>query len=342
MRVGFGLALLNDGTIPDADLYREAIRRAEQAERLGFDSLWTVEHHFTGHSPVPNPLQLLAYIAARTSRIRLGTAVIVLPWHDPVRVAEEIAMLATLAPGRAVFGFGRGAAPAEFHGFRVPVEESRARFTEALEIVALALSHERFSYEGEIFSIPEISIRPRPAAPPPLYGAVGSDASAVAIGERGLGPLIAPSPDLDETAGHLDSYREAAVRAGHEPRPPASHMYVCLGETEAEAGEAGRRWVAPMLDVLRRHYEGFGPAAPAPGGQLPRGDDASAAFVERHVVGTPEAAVERIAEIRRRTGLGEFVAELAFAGMTPADADRNALLFAERVLPALRREEALL
>src|SRR5262249_57961607 len=107
-----------------------------------------------------SPAELLSYMAGCTRRITLGTAVIVLPWHDPVRVAEEIALLDVLSNGRCVFGFGRGAASVEYAGFRVAMEEARPRFVEAAQVVIKALTHEVFDWEGEFFKIPTMSIRP--------------------------------------------------------------------------------------------------------------------------------------------------------------------------------------
>ena len=103
--------------------------------RSGFDSLFALEHHFTGYAMSPSPTQLLSYFAGRTKRITLGTAVIVLPWHDPIRIAEQIALLDMLSGGRCLFGFGRGAASVEYAGFRIPMEEARPRFVEAAKIV---------------------------------------------------------------------------------------------------------------------------------------------------------------------------------------------------------------
>jgi len=106
------------------------------------------------------PTQLLSYYAGRTKRITLGTAVIVLPWHDPIRVAEQIALLDVMSGGRCLFGFGRGAASVEYAGFRIPMEEARPRFVEAAKIIVAALSNESFEWEGEFFKIPRTSIRP--------------------------------------------------------------------------------------------------------------------------------------------------------------------------------------
>ena len=142
MKVGIALNMLCQAGRSDASVVGEHLALGDLAEPLGFDSLFALEHHFTGYAMSPAPTQLLAYYAGRTKRIQLGTAVIVLPWHDPVRVAEQIALLDILCGGRCLFGFGRGAASVEYEGFRIPMEEARPRFVEAAQIVVKALSGE--------------------------------------------------------------------------------------------------------------------------------------------------------------------------------------------------------
>jgi alkanesulfonate monooxygenase SsuD/methylene tetrahydromethanopterin reductase-like flavin-dependent oxidoreductase (luciferase family) len=166
MKVGIALNMLTKPGHSDAAVLTEHLTLGDLAEPLGFDSLFALEHHFTGYAMSPAPTQLLSYYAGRTRRIALGTAVIVLPWHDPVRVAEQIALLDILSGGRCLFGFGRGAASVEYAGFRIPMEEARPRFVEAAQIVVRALSEETFEWDGEYFKIPRTSIRPRPISHP--------------------------------------------------------------------------------------------------------------------------------------------------------------------------------
>src|SRR6202790_3534599 len=160
MKVGTALNMLCKAGGSDAGVVGEQCACGELAEPLGFDSLFALEHHFTGYAMSPAPTQLLSYYAGRTRRISLGTSVIVLPWHDPIRVAEEIALLDILCGGRCLFGFGRGAASAEYEGFRVPMEEARPRFVEAAQIIVKELSHDSFEHEGAFYRIPRTAIRP--------------------------------------------------------------------------------------------------------------------------------------------------------------------------------------
>src|SRR5437660_3504965 len=193
MNVGISLNMLTKEGRSDASVFAEHLTLGDLAEPLGFDSIFALEHHFTGYAMSPAPTQLLAYFAGRTKRIQLGTAVIVLPWHDPVRVAEQIALLDIMCGGRCLFGFGRGAASTEYEGFRIPMGEARPRFVEAAEIVVKALSQESFEHQGQFFQIPRMSIRPRPISNPErrFYASSVSPESAEVIAKLGFGmPMI--------------------------------------------------------------------------------------------------------------------------------------------------------
>src|SRR5499427_4205617 len=192
MRIGTDISVLAEPGRPDASVLAEHLALADLAEPLGFDSLFSLEHHFTGYSMSPSPLQLLAYYAAKTKRITLGTCVIVLPWQDPIRVAEQIAYLDLLCRGRCIFGFGRGAASVEYAGFRIPMEEARARFAEAAQLVTKALRDEVFEWDGEVYKIPRMSIRPRPISNPErrFYASSVSPESAEIIAKLGFGMLF--------------------------------------------------------------------------------------------------------------------------------------------------------
>ena len=209
MKVGIALNMLTKEGRPDAAVLAEHLALGDLAEPLGFDSLFALEHHFTGYAMSPSPTQLLSYFAGRTKRITLGTAVIVLPWHDPVRVAEEIALLDILSGGRCLFGFGRGAASVEYAGFRIPMEEARPRFVEAAQIVVKALSQDVFEWDGEFFKIPPHVDPPAPDLPPgaPLLRLVGEPGVGRDHGEARL-----------RRAGH-HAERVAEGRRGHRALP---------------------------------------------------------------------------------------------------------------------------
>src|SRR5258707_14283639 len=167
MKVGIALNMLSEAGRSDVAVVSDPLAMRDPAEPLGFDSLFALEHHFTGYAMSPAPLQLLAYFAGRTQRIMFGTSVIVLPWHDPIRVGEEIALLDILCGGRCLFGFGRGAASVEYAGFRIPMSEARPRFAEAAQLIRKALAQPEFEWQGGVFPNPPTTTPPPPPPPPP-------------------------------------------------------------------------------------------------------------------------------------------------------------------------------
>ena len=222
MKVGMTLQLTSFGGKPDAQTYQEELTVGDMAEGLGFDSVWTLDHHFTGYVMSPDPTALLMYVAARTKRVQLGTAVIVLPWHDPVEVAEKIALLDLVSGGRTIFGFGRGAASIEYAGFRIPMEESRDRFVESLLIIRKGLTQESFSFDGKYYKVPEIQIRPRAISHPEnrFYASSVSPESAEIMAKLGFGVLIIAQSSWDDTATGYQRYCEIAQASGYPTARP--------------------------------------------------------------------------------------------------------------------------
>src|SRR5919108_2386646 len=154
-----------------ADVVQREIEQMEWTEELGFDSVWLTEHHFIEYGLSVSPAVVAAAAAMRTRRVRIGLAAAILPFHDPIRLAEELAMVDVLSGGRLDVGVGRGNRPVEFEGYRIPQIESRERFEETLAIMVRAWTQERFSFEGQHFTIPEVRVIPKliQRPHPPLY-----------------------------------------------------------------------------------------------------------------------------------------------------------------------------
>jgi len=163
MHVGYGAAFQNpNNALSDAEVYQGEVRLAELAEPLGFDSVWSIEHHFDDYTMCPDVLQFLSYMAGKTSRVKLGSMVVVLPWHDPIRVAEQVSLLDHLSNGRFILGLGRGLARIEYEGFRLDQNEGRSRFVEYAELVLKALET-GYMEGGVVTQQPRREIRPFPA-----------------------------------------------------------------------------------------------------------------------------------------------------------------------------------
>ena len=357
MKVGIALNMLTKEGRSDASVLAEHMALGDLAEPLGFDSLFALEHHFTGYAMSPAPTQLLAYYAGRTKRITLGTAVIVLPWHDPVRVAEQIAVLDIMCGGRCVFGFGRGAASVEYAGFRVPMEEARPRFVEAAKIVVKALTEDVFEWNGEFFKIPRTSIRPRPISHPErrFYASSVSPESAEVMARLGFGVLVVMQNEWPKAAEDIQRYREIASAVGHTPRPPIILTNISVAESRAEAQERAVTYLSRKWDSIDNHYQfSDGHLASVKGYEFYGGmaktyskmkdegfrKKATEFYVKIQIVGTPDECLQQVAELHRLTGVDHLVTEFAFGGMPHEQAEVNLRLFADRVMPVLQRDRA--
>jgi alkanesulfonate monooxygenase SsuD/methylene tetrahydromethanopterin reductase-like flavin-dependent oxidoreductase (luciferase family) len=357
VKVGVALNMLTKEGRSDADVFNEHMALGDLAEPLGFDSLFALEHHFTGYAMSPSPTQLLSYYAGRTKRIALGTAVIVLPWHDPVRVAEQIALLDVMSGGRCLFGFGRGAASVEYAVFRIPMEEARPRFVEAAQIVVKALTNEVFSWDGEFFKIPPTSIRPRPISHPErrFYASSVSPESAEIMAKLGFGVLVIMQNEWPIAAADIDRYRELARGMGHTPRPPIILTNVSCAESREEARERAVTYLSRKWDSIDKHYHfSDGHLATVKGyefyGKMSKTyakmkdpsfrEKATDFYVKIQVVGTPDDCLEQLAELSRLTGLDHLVTEFGYGGMPHEQSELNMRLFADRVMPVLQRDAA--
>jgi alkanesulfonate monooxygenase SsuD/methylene tetrahydromethanopterin reductase-like flavin-dependent oxidoreductase (luciferase family) len=357
MKVGIALNMLSKEGRSDAQVFAEHMALGDLAEPLGFDSLFALEHHFTGYAMSPSPTQLLSYYAGRTRRITLGTAVIVLPWHDPVRVAEQIALLDVMSGGRCLFGFGRGAASVEYAGFRIPMEEARARFVESARIVVTALTQESFEWDGEFFKIPRTAIRPRPISHPErrFYASSVSPESAEIMAKLGFGLLVIMQNEWPKAALDIERYRDITVSVGHTPQPPIILTNVSVSESRAEAQERAAKYLSRKWDSIDNHYHfSDGHLASVKGYEFYGGmaktyakmkdesfrKKATDFYVKIQIVGTPDDCLQQIAELHRLTDVDHLVTEFGYGGMPHEDAELNMRLFADRVVGVLQRDRA--
>ena len=355
MKVGMALNMLSQSGRADAEVVSEHMALGDLVEPLGFDSLFALEHHFTGYAMSPAPCQLLAYYAGRTRRITLGTAVIVLPWHDPIRVAEEIALLDIMCGGRCLFGFGRGAASVEYAGFRIDQGEARPRFIEAARIIQLALREESFEFRGDYFRIPRMSIRPRPISHPEqrFYGTAVSPESVEVMAELGLSMLVIMQNEWPKAAADIHRFNELAAARGYAPRPPMILTNVSIAESRAEAQERAVEFLGRKWDSIDTHYrfsdghlnavKGYESYDKVGQTYAKMKDPARRAkatdfYVSIQLVGTPEDCLEKLEELQGLTGLDHLITEFAFGGLPHAAAERGMRLFAEKVLPVLQND----
>ncbi len=352
MHVGMSVIFQNPGEqVPDSQIYAQDLALARLAEPLGFQSIWSVEHHFTDYTMCPDVFQFLTYMAACTERIQLGSMVCVLPWHDPMRVAEEVAMLDVMSGGRVILGMGRGTGRVEFEGFRVAMPEARQRFAESADMVLTGLEQGWCEYDGEFIRQPRKDIRPRPEHTfrGRTYAAAVSTESAAIMARMGVGILIVPQKPWKSVREELAQYRSTFREAtGEEPPPPMVAGWTFVDESADRAETLARQYIGGYWDSIIKHYEfDQDHLKNTPGyefhGQLydlitaPGGYERSTDFfVDLQVWGTPDQVLEKIEAIQQNTYNDGYMGVFSYAGMPADEAERNARLFADRVMPELQ------
>jgi len=298
-------------------------------------------------------LQFLTYMAGRTQRVALGSMVVVLPWHDPMRVAEQVSMLDNISGGRMILGLGRGAGKVEFEGFRVPMDESRERFVEYARMLLEGLEKGYCELDGQFVTQPRALIRPAPfkSFRGRTYAAAVSPESMKIMAELGVGILIIPQKPWPEVAKELTEYHALYRQInGTEPPPPVSAGWTFCDPDGGRAREQARRWIGGYFRTVLDHYQFAGDHMAKTRGyeyyakmtdKIHKYGDEKVIdfFVDLQVWGTPEQCYDRILDVRRRVGNNHFVGVFSYAGMPPAEAERNMRLFASEVMPALQALE---
>lgn len=351
MRVGYTTIFQGSGDpADDQRVYRDELRLCDLAEPLGFEMLWGVEHHFTSYTMCPDPLQFLAYMAGRTEHIQLGSGAVILPWHDPVRVAEKVAMLDLMCEGRFIFGMGRGLGRIEFEGLRVSMDESRARFVESAEIVLRALETGVIEADGEYYKIPRRELRPGASRSfrDRLYAAAVSPESVRIMADVGAGILINPQKDWNDVAEDMRAYRQQFRELkGAEAPAPMVTGWVCCHEDREVARQMAQEYIGAYYESVMSHYELGGRHFESTHGyeyyrRLANyiGDHGSRRvienFIELQIWGTPDDCYQRIVDIQDKVGNNGFNAVCSFSGMPFDVAEQNLRLFASEVMPRIK------
>jgi len=350
MHAGLGLYFQNLGHAhTDREVFAHQLALATRAEDVGFQSVWTPEHHFADYMLTPNPPQFLSWVAGRTSTVKLGTMVTVLPWHEPIRVAENFTLLDHLSGGRAVLGLGRGLGRIEFEGFRAEMGESRQRFTEYTEAILAALESGVMAYDGELYRQPPVPIRPEPYATfrNRTFASAISPASMDLMARLGVGLMVIAQKPWDTVEAELALYRDRfrELNGSEAPKP-----ILCVMAGVSHDREQADRFRTEYLQRYARstvdHYEFTNTGlADIEGyeyyGALAKNIEKNGLekfngfLADLQVWGTPDEVTERILEYVKRTDAGAVLTTLAFGGMPHEVADANFDLYATEVLPHL-------
>ena len=362
MHVGIASGFANHSKVDDRQFIREELMQLELAAELGFESIWITEHHFSDYSISPNPLMYLAHLAGRHPRVRLGTQVIVVPWHDPVRLCEEILLLDHVSGGRALVGFGRGLSRMEYEGLRVDQAQARERFDETVAMIMRA-TESGVIEGGELFKQPRREIRPRPIRP--LKGrafcAAGSPASMVAAAKLGLGrlylgqPMIAghneSRPRFGRLIGNSDQASDAWLEAWHEAHPgeepvaPFVSNLVFIDESGDRARELARIYTGKTFAAAVKNYEmtsehhGTIKGYEAYSQLRMTPEQAEEAIRNAHktsIAGNPREVLEQLEEVKRLRQPQGMFPHMYTGGMPHEECMRSIRLFASKCLNEMK------
>jgi alkanesulfonate monooxygenase SsuD/methylene tetrahydromethanopterin reductase-like flavin-dependent oxidoreductase (luciferase family) len=317
-----------EGPVGDSLGYRKYIDYVLYAEELGYHGVFVVEHHFTGVGQLSASLNFLSYLAGRPERKRHGTAVVVLPWHNPVLLAEQVATLDLLSNGRFDFGIGKGYRPPEFSGFSIPIEEATERFEETLAFLRQAwAAKDRFSYHGRRWHFENIVIEPRPVQQPhpPLWMGAGSFESIRRAAQQGFNLLLDQIAPVDLIIERVATYRKESSQLGRPSRREqigvARALQIVRNEEERQKAYEVRTRVLKAIGGLARgpgaeRYQNIGSHA-----------DADLASEESALLGTPDEIVARLKKLE--AGGVDYVLLV-----DPTGSKENLKTFTEEIMPA--------
>lgn len=339
---------------PDVDgdvglLMRRWLDLLAESEALGFDFLWANEHHFDSYGGlIPSPPTFLAALSQRTKRARLGTSIIVLPLHNPIEIAEQLAMVDLMSGGRVEFGIGRGFVEFDYDRLGVSREDSQARMYEQLEVIRKAWSGAPFAHDGRYYSYPKLEVWPRPEQrphPPIWLSCSRTPSSFEWAGRTGCSILTVPYIlDADALGGMTRTYRQAWEEASH----PAgewrigAHFHCVLSESREEARaigrEAWRRYSEATTHTRdRERMDRDGSAEPGPSAPPPDIDKMVDEL--RTIACTPDEAVALLERSQDILGFTHCDCTFLFGGVTYDQAERSLRLFTEEVIPKLEDRE---
>jgi alkanesulfonate monooxygenase SsuD/methylene tetrahydromethanopterin reductase-like flavin-dependent oxidoreductase (luciferase family) len=319
--------------VPLETVYERAFQRIDVMEQTGYDAVWLAEHHFSTYSVCPSIHIMGTHIAARTERLRIGTAVSLAPFYHPLRLAEEVALLDVLSGGRVNWGAGRGFDPTEYRTFGIDFKDSYSRFREGVDVVVQAWKNERLTYHGEHHHFDDVEVLPKPLQQPhpPVWLAATSPDALRWCAQNGYTVLMDPHASHDDIRVKRALYAEEIEKAGHsmEGRVIPMARNIALGNTQEEAEAIARRGAQFMFGSYLP--KGVGSADKeksidfsAIGGQA---DEDTVAQYARDVVicGTPEKVIDDLQEFAETL-------PLEYLMCTPLS-HSSFELFTEKVLP---------
>ena len=352
MQVGLLMVFQNfmDQTT-DREAWDRDIHLCSLAEPLGFDTLGSVEHHFSNYAMSPDNIQFLSYMAAKTSRIGLMTGAVILPWHtDPLRIVERMITLDYLSNGRAMFGIGRGLARREYDTFGIDMNEARDRFDESAEFIMSGLETGVCEWDGKYFKQVRTEVRPRPLESfrNRFFSVAMSSDSVPVCARLGATMMSFAQKPWDQMVPHFQSYRDLFLEHHGRPAPPPICVDFMACHESADRAEAlAREHMSNYYVTVMDHYEmagehfksmkGYGDYATNAGLLKDLGmTDAGNAFVDINTWGTPQQILDKLHARLEVLGDFDLTIQVSYGGMKREDAEHGIRLFAEKVLPEVQ------
>ena len=352
MHVGFAPVFMNTaGTMSDVEVFKRELALADLAEPMGFDSIWQPEHHFSGYEITPNVLNFLTYMAGRTKSVRLGSMVVVLPWHNPLRVVEDVMLLDHYSGGRTILGMGRGLGAHEFGGFSIEMSDTRDMFVEKAETVVNALKNGFIEYNGKYVKQPKRSIRPAPfkTFEGRTYGAGLSPETMPILAKLGAGPMMFPYKSWADTRETLSTYKKSwlQLRPGTTPPKPVMVSFAYVNKDAGKAKDAAYKYIGGYLRIASKHYDMGGENFAKQKGYEFYAENAKKfrdelevkveEFVHNSPWGTPDMFLEKVKEIDGHVDMGAIITHFAYSDMPYDMAEENMRFFVKAVLPELKK-----
>jgi alkanesulfonate monooxygenase SsuD/methylene tetrahydromethanopterin reductase-like flavin-dependent oxidoreductase (luciferase family) len=317
-----------DRSVPLNSVYETAVERFTIMDRAGYDAVWLAEHHFSGFSVCPSVHMMGTMAAAHTKRLRIGTAVSLAPFYNPLRLAEEVALLDVLSGGRVNWGAGRGFERSEFTAFNIPGEESAPRFHETVDIVLTAWTSQRLSYQGQFYNYDGVEVLPKPlqSPHPPVWMAASSMPAIEWAASQGHSILMDPHSSRSDLIRKRQNYAKRLTEAGFSDAGRTIPMarLVAIDETEAKAREVARRaaewtvasYVGRAHDNVRQEMRTFG------------GKDPIDFYLEDVMIyGTADSVADQILSFGAEIGM-EYLMAAPLSG-------RSFRLLTDKVLPSV-------
>lgn len=323
-------------------LIKDVVEQGVYAEELGFNSVWLPEHHFSVFGVLPSPSMALTYIAAKTKKVKLAPATVLLPASHPIRMAEEYALLDLLSDGRAIFSAGRGYDKREYDVFQVDFNRSRDIFFEQLDIIKKAWTEKSFSYNGEFYQFPEVELTPRPIQDPhpPIYVAAFSRPSIEKAAEMGENVIFAPfaaTMVFGSVQNAVNEFKKLSESKGFKGKQARCSYFLNVVESEKEVEETKQR--------MLKYFNGLVPAFPSDPSTAPphiryfvdivyklKNMKTSDLSEQSIIVGDAEYCVEVLKKVEA-AGIEEVIIYFDFGGLSHKETLKSMERFSKYVMP---------